>query len=155
MSQIACAWELYRNTNKIVFLMTLSFLCGQLFVKFGQFLNKCGQFPICLATRGMSYQMSVLKDLSEDDDLWNGWWTRGWRWWQEVRYMRLHHCPPVRKTPNLIRLHLSFFEGGEKNKPDFPTTLLIKASAETSTNHCFFHPYSIVLCTLSHVLCWL
>ena len=50
--------------------------------------------------------------------------------WQEGRYMRFHHWRPVRKTPILIRSHLSFFERCEKNNVGFPTTILIKASLE-------------------------
>ena len=71
ISQIAYAS--FRNSTEIAFSNDIiSFLCGQLFVKIVQFLDKCGQFPICLATwrsnhRGMSYQMSVLKDLSEEE----------------------------------------------------------------------------------------
>ena len=70
ISQIAHAS--FENSTEIAFSNDIiSFLCGQLFVKV-QFLDKCGQFPICLATwrsnhRGMSYQMSVLKDLSEEE----------------------------------------------------------------------------------------
>ena len=44
--------------------------------------------------------------------------------------MRFHHWRPVRKTPILIRSHLSFFERCEKNNVGFPTTILIKASLE-------------------------
>ena len=71
ISQIAHAS--FENSTEIAFSNDIiSFLCWQLFVKFVQFLDKCGQFPICLATwrsnhRGMSYQMSVLKDLSEEE----------------------------------------------------------------------------------------
>ena len=71
----------------------------------------------------------LVRRRGDRDDLWNGWWTRGRRW-QEGRHTSLHHCRPVRKTPNLIKLHLSFFEGGEKNNFDFPTTI---ASAERCT----------------------
>ena len=56
----------------------------------------------------------------------------GWLGWQEGRYMRFHHWRPVRKTPILIRSHLSFFERCEKNNVGFPTTILIKASLENN-----------------------
>ena len=62
----------------------------------------------------------------------DGWWRGGWLGWQEGRYMRFHHWRPVRKTPILIRSHLSFFERCEKNNVGFPTTILIKASLENN-----------------------
>ena len=106
------------------------------FIQFGQFLNKCEQFPLCLAPRRVSYQISVkLKDSRQKKKrqqrwwLWNGWWRGGFGW-QEGRYMRFHHWRPVRKTPILISSHLSFFERCEKNNVGFPTTILIKASLE-------------------------
>ena len=111
--------------------------CRQCFIQFGQFLNNCEQFPLCLAPRRVSYQMLV-KDSRQKKKrqqrwwLWNGWWRGGWLGWQEGRYMRFHHWRPVRKTPILIRSHLSFFERCEKNNVGFPTTILIKASLENN-----------------------